>query len=58
VASAIRKSPLGGAVAVGVLGLDGDEQADLTVHGGQDKAVYVYPVEHYAFWETARSART
>ncbi|MFO1299715.1 MAG: MOSC domain-containing protein [Burkholderiaceae bacterium] len=54
VASAIRKSPVSGAVAVGVLGLDGDEQADLTVHGGQDKAVYVYPAEHYAFWETVR----
>jgi MOSC domain-containing protein YiiM len=30
--------------------LDGDEQSDLTVHGGVDKAVYVYPSEHYAFW--------
>lgn len=32
------------------LNLDGDQQADLTVHGGPEKAVYVYPVEHYAFW--------
>lgn len=32
--------------------LDGDEQADLSVHGGWDKAVYVYPSEHYAFWRT------
>jgi MOSC domain-containing protein YiiM len=32
------------------LNLDGDRQADLTVHGGVDKAVYAYPVEHYAFW--------
>lgn len=39
---------------VGVLGLEGDEQADLTVHGGQDKAVYVYPHQHYAFWQTVR----
>lgn len=32
------------------LNLDGDKQADLTVHGGPDKAVYVYPIEHYEFW--------
>ena len=32
------------------LNLKGDEQSDLTVHGGADKAVYVYPAEHYAFW--------
>jgi len=31
--------------------LDGDQQADLTVHGGPDKAVYVYPSEHYPFWK-------
>ena len=52
VVSAIRKTPVDGPVAVATLGLDGDEQVDLTVHGGQDKAVYVYPVEHYAFWQT------
>jgi len=34
------------------LNLDGDQQADLTVHGGQDKAVYAYPSEHYPFWKT------
>ena len=34
-----------------ILGLDGDEQADLTVHGGPDKAVYLYPVEHYPYWK-------
>jgi MOSC domain-containing protein YiiM len=33
------------------LNLDGDRQADLTVHGGVDKAVYVYPAEHYPAWE-------
>jgi MOSC domain-containing protein YiiM len=33
------------------LNLDGDRQADLTVHGGPEKAVYVYPAEHYAFWK-------
>lgn len=42
-------------VSVGLLGIDGDEQADLTVHGGLDKAVYVYPQEHYVFWNNLRS---
>lgn len=45
----------GVSVAVGPLGLDGDEQADPTVHGGRGKAVYAYPHEHYAFWKTVRS---
>ena len=35
---------------VGRLNLDGDAQSDLSVHGGADKAVYVYPCEHYAYW--------
>jgi MOSC domain-containing protein YiiM len=39
-------------VAVGVLGLQGDEQADREVHGGEDKAIYAYPQEHYPFWES------
>ena len=52
--SAIRKRARSGAVAVGPLGLDGDEQADLSVHGGLAKAVYAYPQEHYAFWSTVR----
>ncbi len=52
--SAIRKRPREGRVAVNPLGLDGDEQADLTVHGGLAKAVYAYPHEHYAFWRTVR----
>jgi len=50
VPSAFAKSPAGGPVAVGRLGLAGDAQADLTVHGGPDKAVYLYPAEHYAAW--------
>lgn len=50
VMSAIRKQSLSGPVAVRPLGLAGDEQADLSVHGGLDKAVYLYPVEHHAFW--------
>ena len=33
------------------LNLDGDRQADLTVHGGRNKAVYAYPSEHYAYWK-------
>lgn len=52
--SAIRKRGRTGRIAVGALGLAGDEQADLTVHGGVTKAVYAYPHEHYAFWSTVR----
>lgn len=37
-------------VFVNLLGLEGDEQADQKVHGGHDKAVYAYPLEHYSFW--------
>jgi len=48
--SAIFKTPVEGPVRVNALNLDGDQQADLTVHGGPSKAVYVYPSEHYAFW--------
>lgn len=51
VMSAIRKQAVDGSVEVRPLGLVGDEQADLSVHGGLDKAVYLYPREHYAFWE-------
>ncbi|MDP1661747.1 MAG: MOSC domain-containing protein, partial [Phycisphaerales bacterium] len=50
VASAFVKRPVSGPVRVGALGLEGDEQADLTVHGGTDKAVYLYPAEHYPRW--------
>ena len=50
--TAIFKSPVEGPVAVGRLNLEGDEQADLTVHGGVDKAVYAYPQEHYAYWRS------
>jgi MOSC domain-containing protein YiiM len=42
-------------IEVGRLGLKGDEQADPTVHGGLSKAVYAYPSEHYAFWQTVRA---
>jgi MOSC domain-containing protein YiiM len=46
----IFKEPVSGPVAVHRLHLEGDQQADLRVHGGTDKAVYVYPAEHYNFW--------
>jgi MOSC domain-containing protein YiiM len=42
-------------VEVKPLGLVGDDQADPTVHGGLHKAVYAYPIEHYAFWQTVRA---
>ena len=48
--TSIFKAPVPGRVQVRKLNLDGDQQSDLTVHGGVDKAVYVYPSEHYAFW--------
>lgn len=55
--SAIGKRERAGAVAVAPLGLAGDEQADLSVHGGLDKAVYAYPVEHLPFWQAQRRAQ-
>jgi MOSC domain-containing protein YiiM len=51
VISGIRKQAVDSAVQVGKLGIEGDEHADLTVHGGLEKAVYLYPYEHYEFWE-------
>jgi len=53
VRTSIFKSPVPGRVKVRMLNLDGDQQSDLKVHGGVDKAVYVYPSEHYAFWRDA-----
>lgn len=55
VMTAIGKTVVSGPVAVGALGLAGDEQADLTVHGGLSKAVYAYPSEHLPFWQTVRA---
>jgi MOSC domain-containing protein YiiM len=46
----IFKQPVSGPVALRALNLDGDRQADLSVHGGPNKAVYAYPSEHYPFW--------
>lgn len=52
VRTGIFKEPVNARVMVRELNLDGDRQADLTVHGGVDKAVYVYPVEHYDYWRS------
>jgi MOSC domain-containing protein YiiM len=50
VRTSIWKSPVEGRIHVAKLNLDGDEQSDLSVHGGLDKAVYAYPAEHYPYW--------
>ena len=55
VMTGIGKRAVDGPVNVAALGLDGDEQADLSVHGGLAKAVYAYPSEHYPFWQTVRA---
>lgn len=51
VATGIFKEPVPGPVMLRTLNLDGDRQADLSVHGGVSKAVYAYPSEHYEFWK-------
>jgi MOSC domain-containing protein YiiM len=51
VVTAIFKQPVAGRIALRKLNLDGDRQADLTVHGGEDKAVYCYPIAHYDYWK-------
>jgi len=48
----IFKAPVAGRVRVSKLNVEGDQQSDLSVHGGPDKAVYAYPSEHYPFWRT------
>src|SRR5437764_2970582 len=50
VQTSIFKEPVAGTVRVRRLNIEGDQQSDLTVHGGVGKAVYVYPSEHYSFW--------
>lgn len=55
VMSGIGKRGVEGSREVASLGIEGDEQADLGVHGGLAKAVYAYPHEHYTFWETVRA---
>jgi MOSC domain-containing protein YiiM len=56
--SAIGKTTVSGPIEVGVLGLVGDEQADLSVHGGLSKAVYALPSEHLPWWQAQRQARS
>ena len=51
VSTGIYKEPVAGRIMLRRNNLDGDRQADLTVHGGWDKAVYVYPSEHYPIWQ-------
>jgi MOSC domain-containing protein YiiM len=58
VTTSIYKEPLVGRVPLRTLNLDGDRQSDLSVHGGKDKAVYCYSIEHYEFWKTELLDRT
>lgn len=51
VQTGIYKEAVEGPVMLRELGAEGDGQADLSVHGGRDKAIYAYPFEHYAFWQ-------
>lgn len=51
VSTGIFKKPVAGQVILRTLNLDGDRQADLSVHGGPSKAVYAYPSEHYDYWK-------
>ena len=54
IVSGIRKFPVdASAIAASHVNLDGDEQADLTVHGGVDKAIYAYPAENWPWWQEA-----
>ena len=53
--TAFNKQPTTDSTLVMPLGLMGDEQADLSIHGGLEKAIYAYPSEHYAFWQNARA---
>lgn len=63
VASAIHKKTVSNLadpipIEIHSLGVKGDEQADLSVHGGMEKAIYVYPAEHYAFWNQLLTRET
>jgi len=57
VTTGIFKEPVKGRVALRKLNLDGDRQADLTVHGGEYKAVYCYPLGHYEYWKKELAGR-
>src|SRR5499425_1887691 len=58
VRTAICKEPVDGRLALRRLNLDGDLQADLTVHGGEAKAVYCYPLAHYDYWKMELPGRS
>ena len=47
----IFKESVSGEISVNTLNINGDGQADLSVHGGPDKAIYAYPIEHYKYWQ-------
>jgi len=53
VRTSIWKNPVSGRIRVSKLNLDGDQQSDLSVHGGTAKAVYAFPSEHYSYWQNA-----
>jgi MOSC domain-containing protein YiiM len=57
VTTSIYKEPVTGRIALRKLNLDGDRQSDLTVHGGEHKAVYCYPIEHYEYWRAELPGR-
>jgi MOSC domain-containing protein YiiM len=57
VTTGIFKEPLEGRVALRTLNLQGDRQADLSVHGGPSKAIYAYPAEHYDYWRAELADR-
>jgi MOSC domain-containing protein YiiM len=57
VTTGIFKEPVQGRIALRTLNLDGDKQADLSVHGGSAKAVYIYPAEHYDYWRNELSGQ-
>jgi len=54
VSTGIFKTPVSGGIRLRALNFDSDRQADPAVHGGPDKAAYVYPAEHYAWWHSVR----
>ena len=57
VTTGIHKQPVAGRVGLGKLNLEGDRQADLSVHGGREKAAYCYPLSHYDYWRAELPGR-
>jgi MOSC domain-containing protein YiiM len=58
VTTSIYKDPVEGRIGLRKVNLDGDRQSDLTVHGGEHKAVYCYPIAHYEFWQAELPGRS